>query len=44
MSGKSLVVVLDVAMEMCGWQDGVLVPKYKLWNRFGFRDDWNSNV
>ncbi len=32
MTGKSLIGLVDVATEIRDHQDGVLVPKYKLWN------------
>ncbi len=34
MTGKSLIVVVDMAIEICGRQDALLIPKYKFWNGF----------
>ena len=36
MIGKSLIGVIDVVAEIRGGQDGVLGPKYKLWDGFEF--------
>ena len=36
MTGRSLVVLSDLAIEIRDRRDGVLVPKYKFWNGFGF--------
>ena len=36
MTGQSLFVVVDEAAEIRDRGDGVLGPKYKLWNGFGF--------